>query len=537
MSALRIGLLLESFQVPNWQHIIIEAILKHPQLKVVAVVTNATPWKKTSSGKAMYRLLRLIDRRVFSLPHDIFHIRDLTTLLSSEPHRAVRPIQTRYKDELVAADLEWLTSHEPDILIRFGFRILTGAVLTLPRYGVWSLHHGDSAVNRGGPPAFWEVVNGDAVTGVTLQVLSEKLDAGSVLGKAFCNTDRTSFGRNQVRVFGAGIELFLSRLNDLVVQGPEDFFRKQQKETSDETFAPTLFRDPNNGRALQIFFAFWLRRMRELIRGFFWEEQWALYVNRKENTVDLSGSDMLLPPNNTDWADPFLFFHQSQPHLFFESLSKKKNKGVIQMLPLNGAQKPITILDEPHHLSYPTLVMHQEKSYLLVESAASKGIGVYEPINFPTQWKKVKDLLPGKEIYDPTVFFHEGRWYLFCTQRPQPFHSPHQYLHLYVTDDWLKGEWKAHPRNPLTRDVRGARPAGPLFYEKGKLLRPSQLGSPRYGYGVRLQEIKILSPEQYEEVPHQDVLPWKKSMLGTHTFQAMNGMVVSDGQSRRFRYF
>ena len=47
--------------------------------------------------------------------------------------------------------------------------------------GVWSYHHGDNRVNRGGPAGFWEVFEQWDVTGSILQVLSEELDAGKTL--------------------------------------------------------------------------------------------------------------------------------------------------------------------------------------------------------------------------------------------------------------------------------------------------------------------------------------------------------------------
>jgi len=43
-------------------------------------------------------------------------------------------------------------------------------------FGVWSWHHGDEDKYRGGPPAFWEIVNADPVTGALLQRLTERLD-------------------------------------------------------------------------------------------------------------------------------------------------------------------------------------------------------------------------------------------------------------------------------------------------------------------------------------------------------------------------
>ena len=58
-----------------------------------------------------------------------------------------------------------LLSHDLDVILRFGFNILRGEVLTSARYGIWSFHHGDNEFYRGGPPLFWEVVEDNPCSG------------------------------------------------------------------------------------------------------------------------------------------------------------------------------------------------------------------------------------------------------------------------------------------------------------------------------------------------------------------------------------
>jgi methionyl-tRNA formyltransferase len=67
-----------------------------------------------------------------------------------------------------------------DVAIRFGFGILKGDVLDAPTHGVLSYHHGDMTKYRGRPAGFYEFINEEPYVGVTVQRLSEKLDAGEV---------------------------------------------------------------------------------------------------------------------------------------------------------------------------------------------------------------------------------------------------------------------------------------------------------------------------------------------------------------------
>ena len=68
-----------------------------------------------------------------------------------------------------------------DILVRFGFGIIRGDVLTAPTHGVFSYHHGDIREYRGRPAGFWEFMNGEPRIGVTLQQLTDELDGGRVI--------------------------------------------------------------------------------------------------------------------------------------------------------------------------------------------------------------------------------------------------------------------------------------------------------------------------------------------------------------------
>jgi hypothetical protein len=68
-----------------------------------------------------------------------------------------------------------------DFLVRFGFGILRGDVLDASRYGVFSYHHGDIREHRGRPAGFWEFMDDAETIGVTLQQLTDELDAGGVI--------------------------------------------------------------------------------------------------------------------------------------------------------------------------------------------------------------------------------------------------------------------------------------------------------------------------------------------------------------------
>ncbi|WP_254861841.1 formyltransferase family protein [Halovivax gelatinilyticus] len=67
-----------------------------------------------------------------------------------------------------------------DVLVRFGFGLLRGDVLTAPEHGVLSFHPADIRRYRGlGPPAIF--FDGRARAGSTLQRLDESIDGGEIV--------------------------------------------------------------------------------------------------------------------------------------------------------------------------------------------------------------------------------------------------------------------------------------------------------------------------------------------------------------------
>lgn len=69
---------------------------------------------------------------------------------------------------------------DTDVAIRFGFGMLTGAVLDAPTHGILSYHPGDIRKYRGMPGGFWEFLHDEDEMGVTVQRLTDTLDGGQI---------------------------------------------------------------------------------------------------------------------------------------------------------------------------------------------------------------------------------------------------------------------------------------------------------------------------------------------------------------------
>ncbi len=171
-------------------------------------------------------------------------------------------------------------------------------------------------------------------------------------------------------------------------------------------------------------------------------------------------------------------------------------------------QEPVQILEKPYHLSYPFVFEWDGVTYMIPESVENRTIDLYECVDFPLQWKFKKTLMDGVLAVDSTLLRHQGKWWLFTGIARRPKDLPLVELHLFYAHDLLAGEWHSHPQNPIVPQTDCARPAGSLFSQDGRLIRPAQDCSKMYGYGVNFFEIVTLSRN-----PNTSKRKWNRSCL------------------------
>ncbi len=544
---IKVGLLVDSLKVPVWINELVESLQKDQRFTIELIIINDAikPRKslKDQFNTVGYRFLRTVDKKIMSVKNHPF-IR-VTLKNSTQNIIQVQPIRKRYSDWFSAESIAEIKKFEPDILLRFGFRILRGDILTTAKYGIISLHHGDTDLFRGGPPAFWEVVKKEPVTAVTLQKLTENLDGGLVLNKAFLKTDATSFYRNQVKLYWAGKELLLSTLQVIAEAGIESFFLNKQNASFQKIYTAPLYKNPDNIRSVFIFFSWLLQSVKRKCVDFFFPLRWQIiYGAANENGFEKSlfRYKTLTPAKNTEWADPFLIKKDEKYILFFEEKHFNKSEAHISFIELNSRgevmnKKPVVALQEKYHLSYPYVFLYNEEYYMIPESASVNEVWLYKAVSFPAEWVKVKRLLENTKVYDSTLYFHNETWYLFGNSKSDNKLSSDAYLHIYYTNDLLNDSFQPHPLNPVYRDARHARPAGKITEKNGYITRPAQISAPCYGYGISIRHILKLSKTEFEEVEMDTIKPlWNKKINGIHTLNMDESFVVADVLVKRFRW-
>ncbi len=531
---IKISILLDNLAVPAW----VEELLKYLQsdsryeICCIAYDAGVKPPSRSAFG---YRLMRNIDQRLMKLPGNPFQKVKFES--GNIPVIPVHPIRKKFSDYFPEDAINDIKKHQPDILLRFGFRILRGEILKLAPHGILSLHHGDTAKYRGGPPAFWEVVEKHPVTGVTLQVLTETLDAGVIIDKVFARTDTTSFIRNQQKLYWAGLELFKKQLRYLASKGAEQYFLDIRQNAMKEEKGK-LYRNPGSLKSIQLLTTWLSATLLRRVRASSVKNQWQI-IYKKEKDInlqpDFSTYQKLIPPKDRIWADPFSIYKNQTHYVFLEEKLFSEPNAHIAVIRLNDKGElldatPKQVLKTDHHLSYPFVFEKNGTYYMIPESGAHGKVILYESVNFPFEWKQKKVLLDGVRAYDSTLHFHEdGKAYLFCTVQSTPYDSADVHLYIYSSTDWLNEPFVPHALNPVVQDVTAARPAGKIFHKDGKWIRPVQQCAPVYGHAIRFYEIEELSTTTYKQRLLSAIEP-PKGVNATHTFNWDSGLALGDIQ-------
>ncbi len=134
-----------------------EALLKHPEVEVVAAVTQ--PDRPKGRGKAVQ----------FSPVKE-------RALLAGVPVLQYRKIRLEGVEDLKALN--------PDLMVTAAFgQILSQEILDIPKYGILNVHGSLLPKYRGAAPVQWAVINGEKESGITIMKTEIGIDTGDMLLK------------------------------------------------------------------------------------------------------------------------------------------------------------------------------------------------------------------------------------------------------------------------------------------------------------------------------------------------------------------
>jgi methionyl-tRNA formyltransferase len=555
---LRVGLLVDSLMQPAWVVEAVRQIIRDGIAEIACVVVNeagespvprklpilqrAERWIENRDVLA-YAAYQRFDARRYPVARDAEAPEDLTPVIGGSPLViSVTPRMTKHCDYFPDDVVARIREQDLDVLLRVGFRILKGVVLSSARHGVWSFQHGDNTINRGGPAGFWEVMEGHRATGAVLQRLTEQLDAGHVIARSFAATEVLSFRRNRAKFYWIAAQLLPQALRRLRDEGPA----RIEQPARWEAYSQRLYVAPTSGEIARLFLRLAKRLVVRKWIAVSEREQWIVAYRFSKGVPDsndvpdgvLYRFQELQPPKDRIWADPFPAAHEGRHFLFFEEKLYAAPRAHLAVAEVDekgrlGAHR--IVLERPYHLSYPHVFRWDGGWYMVPETFQERRVELYRTDSFPDGWTLQAVLLEDVEAVDPTIFEHGGRWWLSFASSVRGTYEASA-LHFYHAASPL-GPWTPHRHNPVKVDVRSARPAGRVFHQDGRLYRPAQDGAPRYGTAIVVHELLELTPTTFrEEAVTRISATWRPGLTGTHTINAAGGLTAIDARQRRSRF-
>jgi hypothetical protein len=226
-----VALLLDSESVQRWSARALEELARETDVDVRVVVIDDSErppmgerikrnvlgngiWGFYIAGRWLAR--RIVDTAVPSYRETV--PMDHIACLSDAERIHCTPIRDGVWNEFPDSITERLA--DVDVAIRFGFGLVKGDVLTAPKYGVLSYHHGDLREYRGPPTGFWEYVHGRETAGVTVQRLNESIDGGEITAYTDVDIgDAATWEEVQRRLFEASVPVLSTAVEN--VQDPD----------------------------------------------------------------------------------------------------------------------------------------------------------------------------------------------------------------------------------------------------------------------------------------------------------------------------
>jgi len=523
----RVGLVLNDQLAPRWIHNTIEQLLNAEPVKLAAIVLNG----RSRAHRLLPRSILFVswakfDKWIFSKTDDPLASEHQTYPV---PTITLAPIDGNGKCTLSRAGVARLRECNLDVLVHLGSGDLPNELLSCAKYGVWTFHYSGRAEAEDEVALFRTLNAGTFTYEIALRAATGDPHCAWVLCRHVFAIHLFSLHYNLALDCRRRAEILLRRLSDLRREGWAGI---AVKETDSNAAGGQIDCASLNRMTLS-----WLiRSMRRLFARIGFREQWIFAYCKTDPRTDteqvISGSlTVVVPPRGQNYADPFPFEYKGKTYIFFEQFADE-GLGTICCAELYSdgtLGETHQVLTRSYHLSYPFVFEWHGDIYLLPETSNNSTVEVYGAIDFPNRWELAVVLLRNVLAVDATILEYQGKLWLFAAGLGG-LGTEWSELSLFFADS-LFGDWHPHPKNPIVRDVRRARPGGRFFSQQGFLIRPGQDCSERYGYAISLNRVDVLSETDYKETPLATILPtWMPRGLATHTFNQQVGVTILDGE-------
>jgi len=540
---MNICILINELEVPLWIFKSIENLSLSKYANVTLIVSQV-PKRSGMSGRRycgaafLIRLFETIDGLLFRSKHDSQHRKNIT-LLGDKSSIFLLNDLTRVANNINRTEEKTILDFRPDVIVLFGRHQIDKEVFDLPRLGVWAFTI-DNKKNPCTPiHGFQEVIKHHPLTDLALEIVKGDRSQNEVIFSSRESTYQFSVTVNRNRVFWRAT-LVLPRIIEGLSKYGDSYliFLKERHRSFNADTGCSAY----SGSFLTVLRDLTEHIVRVLLLGFnklIYTDAfgWQLRIDTNNNCSiyenDFNTFKTINPPRRKFWADPFVVAEKNNYYVFVEEFIYRTDKAHISVLELDcdgHILKSEKIIERPYHMSYPFVFNLDGVYYMIPETSQNKTIELYRCSDFPYVWLFERNIMENVHATDTTLFHHDNKWWLFTTiDQTGGISGSSTELFLFFSDDPIRGELISHPLNPVISDESIARCAGRLFIKNGKILRPSQDCSIRYGRALNINHVTKLSELEYNEVLLKVIKPtWNPKLKGVHTINFAKDMTIID---------
>jgi hypothetical protein len=514
---MKIGLFVDRMELAAWQANALEALGQAHDFVVYNCLNTAGGKRRLKHG--LYYVLNL-----FTIRNPLTRTVPLAgPPFEAAPRHDFEAEQDGSWQRLPAGLLARIREDRPDVILKFGLSLLRVPDREALPAPILSYHHGDPRHFRGRPAGFWEVLRRAPSVGQIVQILSNRLDAGTVVAFAETKVHPHSYRQTLMEMYRHS-PLLLGRAIRNALNGAA-----LPVEPSGRNY-----RLPGNLIVAGFVLRLWTRTLRRLAYGLFVEKAWSVSTCAADPAATLDGSDgafpaadrwrtLPTPAGYTFLADPF--FTPDGAATLVEALNRRTGAG--EILRVSAGGDALRLTEPGRHASYPAAFRWRGETFLAPEISEWSALRFYRLEEAALVDVGEAQLAPPRRVVDPTPFVQDGRFYLFGNDGAEGTNV----LRLWAGDDPF-GPLAEHPASPVCITPRGGRMAGEPVAAGGRLYRLGQDGSRAYGDGILVFEIEAIGPRDYRERPAGTIR--FDGLSGPHTLNFRDGQAVFDWYRDRF---
>ncbi|EPF2246047.1 glucosamine inositolphosphorylceramide transferase family protein [Citrobacter werkmanii] len=282
-------------------------------------------------------------------------------------------------------------------------------------------------------------------------------------------------------------------------------------------------------------------KIKRIIKMLFYHESWDIMILKDhgshlfpDNTLEILSKTAAqqLKKKYTFQADPFIIEKDDKLYVFYEAFSFRNSKGTLRCRVLDPELTEIDDVklegfdDLKCHLSFPFLIHIDDQLFMIPESSERKEVILFQSVEFPVRWKKVKVLISGTEVTDNVFLTINETCYLLST-------TMNNEIIIHSAEN-IYGQWQR-----ITPSLKVSNPhhrgAGAPYAVDNKMYFLTQECTPEtYGKSIYIKELVTLSNTVFDESLIEKINSSINHSDGVHTLNFSNNYIVYDTKINKF---